>query len=313
MACSGADSPLDEGAGDYGLTVALQSRSSDELTDAWVMLLKDGQLAAYREATSAGTVTFTDGATVNGDRAESLKPGDYQIAVVANASDLQSTWDAIKSGWNSGQTITCSDLLGYKLTAGSDGLAPNQEPPLTWKQTVTVNPGHNSVTGQLKRAYARLRIEIENSNATGGENIQVLGLTFASGFTGKTQYLFADQSGTVTRGNITASSSNALVPFAACTVTPGERRAIFDAYLLESQNDGYYTYTLRLKAGSTTKSVPVTIETVNTSTGIAERITAINRNDFITSSVFVSYNPKAGDIEFEVEPWTQKDLDIEFN
>ena len=57
----------------------------------------------------------------------------------------------------------------------------------------------------------------------------------------------------------------------------------------------------------------VTLTTVDPETAVSSPVTAIRRNDFINILISVSYNEKAGEIEFKVKDWNAGGGNIEFN
>ncbi|MGN0187991.1 MAG: hypothetical protein ACI395_00595 [Candidatus Cryptobacteroides sp.] len=58
---------------------------------------------------------------------------------------------------------------------------------------------------------------------------------------------------------------------------------------------------------------PITLTCIDPISAAVSPVNTINRNDFINIVVTVSFNKDAGELEFEVRPWTEKPSDITFN
>ena len=65
--------------------------------------------------------------------------------------------------------------------------------------------------------------------------------------------------------------------------------------------------------GSISYNTPITLTTIDPITQQPSPTTIIKRNDFISVLVTVSYNPVAGNLEFEVTNWSTGGGDVEFN
>ena len=138
-------------------------------------------------------------------------------------------------------------------TSESSYLCDYQTPyPLSLKQSITLQPGTNKISGVLSRTYARLRISVRNHSAL--KDLKVTNLSFPTNFAQNQFNLFEE--GKMTAGNKPdPTSTHAIVPFKANTKIPKidasnnvTKKTIFDAYLLESYG-GSYNYTLGLEYG----------------------------------------------------------------
>jgi hypothetical protein len=136
------------------------------------------------------------------------------------------------------------------LNASSDNICNvTSVYPLSLKQQVRLNPGENTVSGELKRTYARLRINVRNQSAEG--DLTVTDLTFPTRFTRKSVNLFTE--GGAAEVAPVATSAGAVTPFGLNLQIPKiaddgsvSETTIFDTYLLESDG-GTYNYSLGLK------------------------------------------------------------------
>lgn len=116
--------------------------------------------------------------------------------------------------------------------------------PLSLKAEIPLNQGENTFLGNLKRAFARLRIGVSNGTS---KKLTVVNLDFPDDFVQSSADLFTEGGTADVKPIVT--SSHAITPFQTNTVVPKEgTTTIFDSYLLES-NSGTYNYTLELMLG----------------------------------------------------------------
>jgi hypothetical protein len=83
-----------------------------------------------------------------------------------------------------------------------------------------------------------------------------------------------------------------------------------------TSGNGFYLYKVEATSGAAgviqkVASIPINI--VDKVTGEAKPLQTIRRNDFIDILVNVTYNEKAGDIEFKVSDWDVVDGDVTFD
>ena len=168
----------------------------------------------------------------------------YELYAVANYGNHGALTGALAN-------MTSSTVLSPpQLNASSDNICNvTSVYPLSLKQQVRLNPGENTVSGELKRTYARLRINVRNQSAEG--DLTVTALTFPTRFTRKSVNLFTE--GGAAELAPVATSAGAVTPFVTNLQIPKiaddgsvSETTIFDTYLLESDG-GTYNYSLGLK------------------------------------------------------------------
>ena len=72
-------------------------------------------------------------------------------------------------------------------------------------------------------------------------------------------------------------------------------------------------YRVEGSSASASSSIEIPLKTINNSTGQAEDVEQISRNDFINAIVKVSYSKNKGHFTFEVRDWYTGGGDVEFN
>ncbi len=168
----------------------------------------------------------------------------YELYAVANFGNYGTLTGALEN-------ITSANVLSLpQLNASSDNICNvTSVYPLSLKQQVKLNPGENTVSGELKRTYARLRINVRNQSSE--SDLIVTDLSFPTRFTCKSVSLFAEGGAaavspvTTSEGAITPYVPNKQIPKIADDGSVSES-TIFDTYLLESDG-GTYNYSLGLK------------------------------------------------------------------
>ena len=168
----------------------------------------------------------------------------YELYAVANLGN----YGTLTSGLSA---LSASNILSApQLNASSDHICNvNTVYPLSLKQQVRLNPGENTVSGALKRTYARLRINVRNQSAE--SDLTVTALSFPTHFTRNSVNLFTE--GGTADATPVATAAGAITPFVPNMQIPKITEAgtvsempIFDSYLLESDG-GTYNYSLGLK------------------------------------------------------------------
>lgn len=242
-----------------------------------VFLVRDGAVveSVVLEDGDARMANGNTEATVSFDNLDYSKP--YQLYAVANYGDYGTQ--------ASGHLSSVTDVTGSMQVASSasSALCPKSTPyPLTLKKEIALQPGMNTVSGELIRTYARVRINIRNQSKA---DLQITDLSFANRFTQSTAPLFEE--GGTANAKPSVTSSDAVTPFVKDMMIPGmgegnsvTESTIFDAYMLES-NGGQYQYTLGLKYGG----------------GVTETVYEVD-NNYITSpgsvvdgGLYVIYSP----------------------
>ena len=153
------------------------------------------------------------------------------------------------TGGGTGSPI--SAFFNYKLDAGADFICPKQPQPLTLVKKITLHPGNNVITGNLKRTYARIRINLSNNS---DKKLFNDGLSFNANFAKQSTYLLEDPtkpnfvySAPGSKGAPTVDSQDAIIPYKASTLDGKTSQVLFDAYILESKQEAAnYNYTLNV-------------------------------------------------------------------
>ena len=244
-----------------------------------VFLVRDGAVveSVVLEDGDARMANGNTEATVSFDNLDYSKP--YQLYAVANYGDYGTQ--------ASGHLSAITDVTGSMQVASSatSALCPKTTPyPLTLKKEIALQPGMNTVSGELVRTYARVRINIRNQSKA---DLQITDFSFANRFTQSNAPLF-EEGGTA---NVTPSvtSDDAVTPFVQNMMVAGigednsiTESTIFDAYMLES-NGGQYQYTLGLKyGGGVTKTVYTVDENYIT-----------NPSSVVSGDMYIVYNTNA--------------------
>lgn len=139
---------------------------------------------------------------------------------------------------------------GLNVNASDENICAHNTPyPLTLTKDISLMPGANSVSGELKRTYARLRINVRNQSTI--NDLYITKLNFPTKFTQRSVDIFTE--GGTANVSPTVTSEEAITPFIQNTAIPKvdseghvSEKTIFDTYLLESTG-GDYSYTLGLK------------------------------------------------------------------
>ena len=209
-----------------------------------VFLLEGSNIAASTVLELGDTRFNNDNteAIIRFDNLDYSKP--YQLYAVANYGNYGALTGALAN--LSSSTVLSPPLLN----ASSDNICNvTSVYPLSLKQHVRLNPGENTISGELKRTYARLRINVRNQSAE--NDLTVTSLTFPARFTSKSVNLFTE-GGNAEVSPVT-TSAGAVTPFVPNMQIPKitdegsvSEATIFDTYLLESDG-GTYNYSLGLK------------------------------------------------------------------
>lgn len=278
VACQQEHSLSNEGSASLYVTIkgaesALLSRGIEDLDDngtvseeemmvdgrkmyRLVLFLMEGNAVAGHEVLEYNDQRFLNNHT---EAAVEFKNLDYsktyQLYAVANYGN----YGALTG--NLANVNTTNLNSGLKVTTSTGNICAKSTPyPLTLKQQIELSPGVNTVSGQLVRTYARLRINVRNQSNL--KDLYITKLEFPAKFAQSNANLFTE--GGSANVSIVATSPEAVTPFDANNPIPKintdgtvNEATIFDTYLLES-NGGTYSYTLGLKyTGGTEKSYVV--------------------------------------------------------
>ena len=175
---------------------------------------------------------------------------------------------------------------GLTVSASDDKLCSKGTPyPLTLVKDIDLSPGVNTISGELIRTYARIRINVRNQSAT--NDLYISNLSFPAKFTQNSVDVF-NEGGTANAQPVVASA-DAITPFVANTMIPKiddesnvSETTIFDSYLLESTG-GEYKYMLGVKYEGGTNEVYTVSDTLITSHSYIE-----------DGGLYVIYNTNAG-------------------
>lgn len=261
---------------------------SDHITDATSQygangFSKDGVVDINAMTGTEVTFTFLYDYPRHGE-CEKLRRGKFRLLVMANhtaygnyvgltngGTSLKTLIEGIKNDFDVTNGKGVDDFFAsypaffdFKVQAGTDYLCSKTNPqPLTLVQDLALNPGDNYVEAELKRTYARIRLEVMNNSSS--VPLTVNSLSFSDNFAQQETYLFDDPDQPerkytgFDKSALDIDGTDALTPFEATVISASSNSVIFDAYVLESRDDadaGYY-YTLNVEyEGKTYTSMP---------------------------------------------------------
>lgn len=247
---------------------------------------KEDRLVGYRDLSPNNqpttlTVEFKYDDPQHGS-IEKLNSGEYTLMAVANYSAYSAndkTYDGLggSNGFSSTvQTIfndfyeeegianfttTYKDgIMDYTIDAGDDYVCPQTPQALTLVKHIQLQPGDNTMVGEMIRTYSRVRIEIENNSAT--VPLAVNDFKFVNFKAQRYAYLFSlpdneERNYKFESGRPSLDSDDALAKFqtyigtnripvmdATNTTQTDNKKVLYDAYILESKSDDTYTYNL---------------------------------------------------------------------
>ena len=281
----------------YQGSLDMKSVTDDEGVNGWSGDVRDDSLYATR-----ATVTFNYDHPLHrkedGTSLEQLSRGPFRMLLVANwapakADDFKypfGDYEGLKNGDESFEKYVESiinefkaniaddnskkfneytdykNIMDWALRSNADFLCPIAPQPLVLVQDIKLLPGRNSVSGQLKRTWARVRVSVENLS---DKELTVRGIGFGDNTTRNTAYMFFDPDNEDKRflypeeaeygsPNVLPSNSesrDALISFpekgtriGGLSSDSGNRKILFDGYILESNGKGNpFTYNLNLE------------------------------------------------------------------
>jgi len=224
----------------YRLAVFLINEENE--IQAYQELEEDSE--GFNDTHTEATVTFTN-----------INHGNYQLLAVANYG-TESSLNLTGALSMDPATITATELLNKRITSESDSYLCNKETPypLTLRKNIVLQPGANTVDGELVRTYARIRIGIRNQSAVA--DLKVSNLDFSDKFTQTNVNLFntggnSSVSPVLTSEDAVHAFSETIVPKIVGTDDNMKvnESVLFDGYLLESENNDGYSYTLTVDYG----------------------------------------------------------------
>lgn len=244
------------------------------------VFLFDGTNAVASTVLEADDPRFTNGnteATVSFTNLDYSKT--YKLYAVANYGNHEGVTGNLANVTESNVTTALT------VTASADNLCNhNTAYPLVLKQDINLTPGANTVSGELLRTYARVRINVRNQSAL--NDLYITKLNFATKFTRKKADLFTE--GGAAEVSPVTTSADAITPFVQDLMIPMmsgsgnvSEATVFDSYMLESTG-GSYNYTLGLKYMGDTEEV----YTVSSSA-------TVNHNNIEDGAMYVIYSTNA--------------------
>jgi hypothetical protein len=177
-------------------------------------------------------------------------------------------------------------------------------------QTISLSPGENQVSVELKRIYSRIRIELINNSSSC--DLSVNSLDFEDNFVQKQIYLFdnpndPDRSYTnFEKGKPVVSSASAITGCSATTDNPVtiEKRngkVIFDAYVLGSKKEDGYHYTLDVEYKGKTYELPASVK--KSPSDLEEIENNATENITNETNYFLIQNTSSGKYLFDNDNW----------
>ena len=248
---------------DGNVTEAELMRDGQKMYRVSVYLVSGGVVERHQQLEYAQLNDDKTEATVTFDQLDYTKA--YQLYAVANHGDYTAAGVPLKGYLSdlpdnqSPQSVT--------LSTGSTNYICDKAKvyPLTLQKEIHLNPGANTVSGELVRTFARVRINVRNQSTS--NDLQLTSLTFPAMAQASTN-IFAPVASTNYAPEPT--SAYAITPFEAdmnlAKVTDGNvtEETIFDAYILEGTG-GTYSFDLGLRyvdqvasEGYTTDEVAIT-------------------------------------------------------
>ena len=179
----------------------------------------------------------------------------YRLIAVANWTHLTGFPDLSNLSIGTSVASTITALNNYTLTDTDCVVSTSQPQPLSLVQEFTTSAGETtSITGELLRTYARIRIAITNDSEDYSLNVKGLGFgsessKFGVGYT----HVMPVANIPASDNNLLAASTDAIVPFNFSEESPltieksGVSKVAFDAYIYECKNEEGLNYSLNLE------------------------------------------------------------------
>lgn len=243
------------------------------------------------KTSTEATFTFKYDHPRHGD-CEKLRRGEFLMLAVANytaygeydglkngSTTLESLINSIKETFDTKNGKGIDDFVqtnsryqsffDFPVTANDDYQCDKSAPqPLSMVQTISLSPGENQVSVELKRIYSRIRIELLNNSSSC--DLSINSLNFGDNFVQKQTYLFDNPNepdriyANFAKGKPVVASASALTNCSATTDNPvtiekRKGKVLFDAYVLGSKNENGYRYTLDVEYKGKTYELPGSI------------------------------------------------------
>ena len=230
---------------DGNVTEAELMRDGQKMYRVSVYLVSGGVVERHQQLEYAQLNDDKTEATVTFDQLDYTKA--YQLYAVANHGNYTATGVSL-TGYLSDLPDNQSPQNVTLSTSSTNYICDKAKVyPLTLHKEIHLNPGANTVSGELVRTFARVRINVRNQSTS--NDLQLTSLTFPAMAQASTN-IFAPV--TSTNYAPVPTSTYAITPFEAnmtlAKVTDGKvaEETIFDAYILEGAN-GTYNFDLGLR------------------------------------------------------------------
>jgi len=259
---------------------------------------------------------------------EKLRRGKFRLLVVANhtgrgsyagltygdtsleelVEDIKEDFDVANGKGVDDFFTSYPKFFDFKIQAGTDRLCSKTNPqPLTLVQDIALNPGENYVEAELKRTYARIRLEVMNNSSS--VSLTVNSLSFSDNFAQQETYLFDDPDQPdrkytgFGKGELDFKGQEAMTPFGGTVINKSSSQVVFDAYILESRDDADagYRYTLDVKYEGKTYELPSKIASGESS--VQEIKSKIVNNIGSVESYFLIKNMSSGKYLYDRNNW----------
>ncbi|MBP3552015.1 MAG: RICIN domain-containing protein [Bacteroidaceae bacterium] len=306
---------------------------------------KDGVVDIDAETGTEVTFTFLYDYPRHGT-CEKLRRGKFRLLVVGNHTErergsyagltygdtsLEALVEEIKNDFDvtNGEGVddffnSYSAFFDFKVQTGTDCLCSKTNPqPLTLVQDIALNPGENYVEAELKRTYARIRLEVMNNSSS--VSLTVNSLSFSDNFAQEETYLFDDPDQPdrkytgFDKDELDFDGTDAMTPFGRTVIDKSSSQVVFDAYILESRadaDDGYY-YTLDVKYEGKKYELPSKIASDESS--VQEIKSKVVSNIANVEAYFLIKNTSSGKYLYNNNNWlyqgvstTEGDFDDDF-
>ena len=190
-------------------------------------------------------------ATFNGMKANTA----YRLIAVANWTHLLGFPDLSSLAVGTSVASTITALNNYTLTDSDCVVSRNQPQPLTLVQDFTTLAGKTtSITGELLRTYARIRIAIKNDSEDYVLHVKGLGFgSNSSKFGVSSTHVMPVANIPASDNNLQAASTDAIIPFdysgkdSLIISKNRDLKVAFDGYIYECKNENGFDFSLNLE------------------------------------------------------------------
>lgn len=171
---------------------------------------------------------------------------------------------------NSNTDSNIYKFFHYEQNSGEDRVCKILPQPLVmYREDIVLEEGKTTeVDGLLSRTFARIRLEVKNTDTENGSIIDVSNLVFAEAYASQKAYLFNDVTSgdnlfedfelyDDSKGNLGVTSKDAIIPgpssSESTTVMGNQTVTLFDCYILEGKIESNTKYTFSFDASYSAK------------------------------------------------------------